>query len=806
MSDTAGLEPPKRKRGRPPGQKMRTAAEHLRHTHFSFLRAVMQGIDLRKSWQLSLVYEGGPDDERHFAARLRELLSTVRLAAGQRGLHQHAELALAGLDLVAPIPKPTAKPAVAPAAAPLVTAPSSSIPGLDEWVEQRCAELGIDIDFQSQAEWLAEYEEEFNLDQPAARLPATSIPDTTLPSPPPPLSPSRAVALPPLDRRLEALNHLTYELAKPPALTDLLSAWLSEDLARRLASTTVNGRTLPLLTVGNLIAFVNLYHYRWWTHVPRLGEERASRLMEWLTPLARALDNPIKEISRRPLQVLSLQLQESLSKIQDRRRYGIVPLDRLAVPPELDGSRGDFRLEGKNTLGANTDLEAILAWLRRYEGSPRTQVSNARIVERFYLWCINVKRKAMSSLVVGDFFDYSQFMANPPANWVQERRVTREMAEWRPFKGPLSPTSIKLNFSVISAMHVSLRRTGYLRADGSDNVLPSVRLPYMRMNIDRTFTDAQWHWLMTCWKEMYLPVGPKRLLDSDEQQLLPDEAHPDQAFLRAAFLRRTRLALELGSTTGLRLIEFVTTRRGAITHQVIEGEAVWLMKVDGKGKKNREVLVFDDIMDLLTQHHEDMKRAGTAYNAGNPFMRKLRIPNAAASTTTLPSPTDQEADAAPAVALPASVVLPDSNSPSLPGDPPGFDPAKQPLLGALRHAPPRKKLDKLGLLVPDDTAPVNTDNHGSLDPVALHQSLKRFLDHCADRAIASGKKIEEQELRRASAHWLRHFFANSAINDGVNQTALQEMMGHSSLAITSVYTRQNRTRLLDGMKTLRRRG
>lgn len=805
MSNTAGHEPPKRKRGRPPGQKMRIAAEQLRHTHFSFLRAVMQGIDLRKAWQRSLVYEGGPDDERHFAARLRELLSTVRLAACERGLQQRAELALAGLDLVAPRPKPTTDLAIARAAASPVPAPTSSIPDLDEWIEQRCAALGIDVDFQSQAEWLAEYEQEFNLDQPAAQLPATSIPDTTLPSPLSPPRQSRAVALPPLDKRLEALNHLTSELAKPPALTDPLSAWLSSDLAKRLAGTTVNGKSLPLMTVGNLIAFVNLYHYRWWAHVPRLGEERAGRLMEWLTPLAQSLDNPIKEISRRPLQVLTMQLQERLATIQSARRYGIVPLDRLAVPPELDGSRGHFRLEGMNTLGANTDLEAILAWLRRYEGSPRTQVSNARIVERFYLWCINVKRKAMSSLVVGDFFDYSQFMANPPADWVQKRRVTREMAEWRPFKGPLSPTSIKLNFSVISAMHVNLRRTGYLRADGSENVLPSVRLPYLRMNIDRTFTDTQWHWLMTCWKEMYLPVGPKRLLDSDEQLILPDENHPDQAFLRAAFLRRTRLALELGATTGLRLIEFVTTRRGAITRQVVDGEAVWLMKVEGKGKKNREVLLFDDIMELLNQHHEDMKRAGTAYNSDNDFLRKLRIPNAAASTTALPSPAGRDASADRAVALPCPLVLSGSSSPTLPGDPPGFDPAKQPLLGALRHAPPRRKLDKRGLLVNDETAPVNADSYGSLDPVALHQSLKRFLDECADRAMASGKAVDEQELRRASAHWLRHFFANSAINDGVDPTAVQEMMGHSSLAITSVYTRQTRTRLLEGMKALRRR-
>lgn len=50
------------------------------------------------------------------------------------------------------------------------------------------------------------------------------------------------------------------------------------------------------MTVGDLIAFVNLYHYRWWEHVPRLREERAARLMEWLTPLPHAPRQPIKKI------------------------------------------------------------------------------------------------------------------------------------------------------------------------------------------------------------------------------------------------------------------------------------------------------------------------------------------------------------------------------------------------------------------------------------------------------------------------------------------------------------------------------
>ena len=62
-----------------------------------------------------------------------------------------------------------------------------------------------------------------------------------------------------------------------------------------------------------------------------------------------------------------------------------MPLDRLAVPSELDGRAGVFRTGRPNTFGVDTDLAALFAWLRRHQDSPRTAVSYGRIVERFYL-------------------------------------------------------------------------------------------------------------------------------------------------------------------------------------------------------------------------------------------------------------------------------------------------------------------------------------------------------------------------------------------------------------------------------------
>lgn len=758
--------PSKPRRGRPPGTKAKVIAEQLRRHHFSFVRSAIEGIALRRAWETYLAFEGGADDERHFAARLRQLQTLIHQAASDRGLGAQAQRALARFSSVE---LEAATPAIPS------TQAIPALPNLDEWVTQRCDELGIDWDFQTQADWLTEYEEAFGLDQPAPPQPA-SLALVELARPP-----LASPALPSLQDQLASLNSLSATLARGPALSDPLGSWLSADLTRRLSQVGV-------LTLQQLIGFINLYHHRWWTRVPRLGEVRGDRILAWLMPLAEELQHPLKEVACKPLMQLTLARASTLARLDpaSQKRFGIVPLDRLAVPPEIDGRHGLFRIPGDNTLGVDTDLEAIFAWLRRHQESPRTSASYGRIVERFYLWCLWVQKKALSSLVEDDFHDYRRFLSKPPADWVQTQRAGREMAEWRPFKGALSQSSQRLNFSVISALLSGLISAGYIRANAAAGVLPAMKLQHFGLNIDRTFDDVQWSWVMQCWQALYDKCGPGASAESTA----------DKSFLRAAGLRRTRLILELGATTGLRLIELVTTRRGALKREVVDGQAVWILKVVGKGFKPREVLVYDDIKALIDQHHRDMAMAGTGFDAKNPRVRALLNPDArleshlrdGQSSAARPCPTlsnDGRADA-------SCEVVSDST--------------QLPLIGALRKAPPKWALDGNGVAVMDRSAASNADRCGSLDPTALYQSLKRFLGTCCEQAEAAGAAIDHEGLGRASTHWLRHFFANSAAADNVMPAALMAAMGHSSLQTTSIYLRTERRLVVSEMCKMRRRG
>ena len=689
-------------------------------------------------------------------------------------------------------------------AAAAIEVATAALPSLDEWVAQRCAELGIDSDFQRQSDWLAEYQEEFDLDLEGRASPAA---DAAGPVAGPP--PARSAitdrdeaardgsqqgtqdlgvdhapdALPSLTAQLAALNTLAVLLVVPPGLDDTLEAWLAPALCLRL-------RAVGVATLGHLADFIDVHRFRWHTRVPGLGAVRALRLVEWLAPLAAELGRPLRDLALQPAWQLALARERQLATLDSAslRRYGLVPLERLDVPPELSGRQGTFRVAGPNTFGAEDDLAALQAWLQRHAMSPRTFRSYGHAVEVFYLWCVWERRKSLSSLVEADLHAFRSFVAAPPADWVQPRRVERESDEWRPLRGPLSPQSQRHLFAAIGALYSGLVEAGYLSVQLVGGVKPHLTLPRSKIDVRRAFSDAQWAWVMAT------------LAD------LPDTPHT----------RRLRLVLLLGVTTGLRLAEMCTARLGDLHDELVDGRRVWLLHVVGKGRRERDVVIHDDVKALIDRHQADMALA----NIGNDprVLVRTLMPPAPDTLVATPGTADPGAQLtvpylAPTVSAQAQhmngagfgwtgsggQVAPQSGAGASSAGP------LQPIIGTLKRPVKRWRLDPQGKAALDPTTPLG-DRYGALDPSALLQALKRLLRRAAELAHLAHPPLDEAALSRASTHWLRHTFANNAVDDQVEPIVLRDALGHADLGTTSIYLKPEQKALVAQMAKMRRRG
>jgi hypothetical protein len=125
---------------------------------------------------------------------------------------------------------------------------------------------------------------------------------------------------------------------------------------------------------------------------------------------------------------------------------------------DLNGERGDFRSHLDNSLGASNDLEAVNAWLARYNDNPSTQRSYRKEVERFLLWCTQELQKPLSSVNAPDCHRYREFLQAVPARWIQSLPLKRTDPAWRAFRSQPTPASQKQALVILLALFTGLRR------------------------------------------------------------------------------------------------------------------------------------------------------------------------------------------------------------------------------------------------------------------------------------------------------------------------------------------------------------
>lgn len=267
------------------------------------------------------------------------------------------------------------------------------------------------------------------------------------------------------------------------------------------------------------------------------------------------------------------------------RISGIAPIDTMELPVELNGQHGINRATGNRPqIAAQSDIEAIRAWLARYADTKTTLDSYRKEAERLLLWSVIELKKPLSSITHEDLLIYQRFLEDPqPADrWVMGsgRKWARHHPEWRPFIGPLSKTSQRQAVVILNAMFAWLVSAGYLV--GNPLSLSRQRQRKAKPRVTR-FLDE------TLWQEVKTTV----------------EQMPRETSREREHYYRVRWLFSLFYICGVRISEVTENTMNGFFCRRDKGEERWWLEITGKGDKSRTVPATNELMVELARYRRE---------------------------------------------------------------------------------------------------------------------------------------------------------------------------------------------------------
>lgn len=574
-------EPEKRSRGRPAGTKAPLLAPttNLHLEDFYFLRSVINGLNAREAYEryYSTIESDAqgrlliPHGQTLLARACRLIAQIVRQAQGRPS----DDLAAMAEQLQQPLPALTTS----------AREKASAVMRFEEWAEQH-----VDIFRENE---LAERYQEYLADNSEGSGEGSAADEATAQM----LHRSNA-----LQAKLRALNALQTELARRPVLEHVPELWLSEKIAKAM-------RDQNIVSLFALVKFISNNGTHWYRQLQGIGLGRARRIEQWLEFHSDTLPRidrgqPLWQRERYALAQRQHQmahaptLDASTGQILPPTpalapRFALVPMDLLAVPPNLDGSSGTFRSPNPNQLGAQTDLQAIKSYLSSFAMAGKLKAFDAyrREVERFYLWCLIVARTPLSSITLAHAQAYQLFLQKIPHEWINPKPVERFNPAWRPFRGPLAPKNQNYALGVLKQLFRKLIENGYLTSSPFASIQKTAQVSTgFSIDTSRAF-------------------NPKEM-DQIRQTLKNLPGLQSENLLTAAKARRMLLLIELCLTTGLRRSEVcnASLKSLATIHMKELNAEVHTIQIVGKGKKARTVTLSSRILERINEHHQDFRK------------------------------------------------------------------------------------------------------------------------------------------------------------------------------------------------------
>jgi site-specific recombinase XerD len=490
-----------------------------------------------------------------------------------------------------------------------------------------------------------------------------------------------------------------------------------------------------IFTVAQLVERINGVGRRWAASIQGVGEGKAARVLQWLKDNEATIGAAVGAHALLPRASLYRhELQRLVPAATDIR-----PLEKLVVPAALDGRAGAFRRPQAHCLmAASNDYQALLVWLRSKQGVTPEQRQAARA------------RRRGRDAGIEQPLDWLQVLSHTQRSYrkeaerfllwsvVQKGRplssmTTEDCIEYREFLADPQPRSRW-------CAQRNRERWSPLWRPFEGPLAPSAQRQAVTIlkNLYAFWVDKNYV-MGNPWTGVTVPrsaqprLNTGRSLTMAQWRLVREQSKqlPD-----TSSSRRLRFALSLLYATGLRLSEAVAARVDDLDWVEYPPDA-------------------DD-----SEHVEGWL---------------LNVVGKGAKLRQVPVPVDVVGELATYMV-----------SRGLDPDPQGGGNQGAYLLG---------KASDVADVAPNLASAAGYDAKAGVAANTLYDQLKRFFTDCAGVLKGRGDAKGAERLARASTHWLRHTHASHSIAKGVRVEVAQQILGHASLATTTVYvtTEQKRT-------------
>jgi site-specific recombinase XerD len=370
------------------------------------------------------------------------------------------------------------------------------------------------------------------------------------------------------ERHIAAVAQLEKERVSRARESDRLELWFDRSTAHRFEA-------IGLLTLGDLKTRMGR-NTRWWSGLRAIGRIKALRIAGFVGSLFPEYDDSPENL------------------LSGDGSGGVRVWQKALAATLVQAGAGRTAAPADSMLSAQTDGEAIEAWIAARTNSVKTALSYRKELRRLYLWSVTVRGKTLSQLTVEDCSAYKHFLSDIPDDWMGAKSSITDRAHWVPFAKQLSAASQRQALVIVNGFFVWAVATGYVNRNpwaATTLRVSATQEEATALLSSRAFTKKAWEQIV---KHFANGEGEGEGAEdrADNRYGSRDVAGGEKGESRRAQMRlaaRARFEFIVGfcESTGLRSAELLAAR---IEHFKRVDEGLFLSVV-GKGGAARIVVV-----------------------------------------------------------------------------------------------------------------------------------------------------------------------------------------------------------------------